>query len=353
MAAVLIATVTSPRLTSRPGAIARAPIMDWSKLIPCLAALALSCSSGVDGGPSGGPGSGSGHGSSDGSSLGPRVVCTTAMIGDLALEIGGDAAEVEVLFGSDMDPHLFRPTRDDVKLLMAADIVLYNGLHLEGYLVEALGRVEDSGVEVIPVAERVLLDGELLVSGQAPDPHVWMDASVWSRVPGLIAGALGQASPANQRTFTERAAVVEARLIAADEQYRDAFASLAPDRRVLLTAHDAFGYFGRRYGLEVHGIQGVSTTSEASLNAIEELVHLVVERQIPAVFFESTVSERNVRALVEGARARGQDLQVGGVLHADAPGQAGTFEQMLRSNVSTILGALGTDDDAGAQEVAR
>ena len=298
-----------------------------SKFLPLLAALALSCSGSVDADLT----------------EGPRVVCTTAMIGDLAREVAGDHASVSTLFGADMDPHLFRPTRDDVKLLMAADLVLYNGLHLEGYLADALERVGDSGVEVIPVAERVLLEDERIDSEAAPDHHVWMDASIWSRVPLLIAGALGQQRPSAGAAFTSRAAAIEARLLAADEAYRGSFGALAPDRRMLLTAHDAFRYFGRRYGLEVRGIQGVSTTSEASLSTIEELVNVVVERDIPAVFFESTVSERNVKALLEGARARGHVLRIGGVLHADAPGDAVTYEAMLESNVRTILSALGAE----------
>ena len=311
--------------------------MARSKLLPLLAGLALSCSGSVDAGLS----------------EGPRVVCTTAMIGDLAREIAGTEATVVTLFGADMDPHLFRPTRDDVKLLMAADLVLYNGLHLEGYLADALQRVGDSGIEVIPVAEQVLLANERLDSGPAPDPHVWMDASIWSRVPGVVASALVEQRPSASAAFNTRAAAIEARLLAADEEYRESFRALAADHRVLLTAHDAFRYFGRRYGLEVRGIQGVSTTSEASLSTIEDLVNVVVERNIPAVFFESTVSERNVKALLEGARARGQDLRIGGVLHADAPGAAGTYEGMLESNVTTILSALGAGREASGEATVR
>ncbi len=329
--------VTSRAVVSGQRARGRPVHMAPSRILPLVAALALSCSDRVDAGRT----------------EGPRVVCTTAMIGDLAREIAGDEASVSTLFGADMDPHLFRPTRDDVRLLMAADLVLYNGLHLEGYLTDALERVGDSGVEVVPVAEEVLLEDERIDSGPAPDPHVWMDASIWSRVPGLIAGALGQQRPSMGAAFTARAAAIEARLLAADRAYQESFNALAPDRRVLLTAHDAFRYFGRRYGLEVRGIQGVSTTSEASLSTIEELVNVVVERDIPAIFFESTVSERNVQALVEGARARGHGLQVGGVLHADAPGAAGTYEGMLQSNVTTILGALGAGHEAAAEADVR
>ena len=306
-------------------------------VLPLLVALPLSCSGGVE--------------AERTESL--VVVCTTAMIGDLAQEVAGDGASVSTLFGPDMDPHLFRPTRDDVKLLMKADLVLFNGLHLEGYLTDALERVAESGVEVIPVAERILQEGEQLDSDQAPDPHVWMDASIWSRVPSVVAEALGQRRPAERTAFTARAAAVEDRLLAADEAYRTAFLALPPNRRVLLTAHDAFRYFGRRYGLEVRGIQGVSTTSEASLGTIEELVGVVVERDIPAIFFESTVSERNIKALLEGATARGHDLRIGGVLHADAPGAAATYEGMLASNVTTILGALGPQSEPAAEAHVR
>ena len=298
--------------------------MAHPKLLLCLSALALSCS-------------GSDPASADRQ---PRVVCTTAMIGDLAREVAGDTASVTTLFGPDMDPHLFRPTRDDVKVLMGADLVLYNGLHLEGYLTEALERVGASGVEVVAVAEQVLLEDELISDGAAPDPHVWMDPSIWSRVPALIAGELTERRPDDAADLSARATTMTARLTRADQRFEASFAELPRARRVLLTAHDAFQYFGRRYDLEVRGIQGVSTTSEASLSHIEALVEIVVERQIPAVFFESTVSERSVKALVEGARALGQDLQIGGVLHADAPGSAETYEGMLASNVKTILGAL-------------
>ena len=283
---------------------------------------------------------------------GTTVLCTTAMIGDLAREIAGDEVEVLTLFGPDVDPHLFRPTRDDVAALMAADLVLHNGLHLEGYLTEALERVAGSGVEVIAVAERVTTGAERLVDAEAADPHVWMDPTLWARVPDLIAGALAVEVPEAAGAFEGRADALEARLLEMDRSFEAAFLELPTERRVLLTAHDAFGYFGRRYGLEVRGIQGVSTASEASLNRVEDLVNTIVDRRIPAVFFESTVSEKNVRALVEGARARGHALRIGGVLHADAPGDAETYEGMLRSNVAVIVGGLAAGAAPGP-EVAR
>lgn len=270
----------------------------------------------------------------------PLVVCTTAMVGDLATEIAGDDAEVVVLFGPDVDPHLFRPTRDDVAILMRADLVLYNGFHLEGYLTEALERVADSGTRVVAVAERLLAEDEVLAGGGAPDPHVWMDPSLWRRACPLVASLIEDLAPAAATDLEERARSLSARLGALDERFAEQLAGIPAERRVLVTAHDAFGYFGRRYGITVEGIQGVSTASEAGLRAIEDLVDLVVERELPAVFFESTVSERNVRALVEGAKKQGREVVVGGVLHADAPGDAGTYEAMLEHNVATLIAAL-------------
>ena len=335
--------VTSQRLRSAPRSgptshrmRSLAPtLLLAAALLPCVGAL--SCAGEV---AAGAPGV-------------PQVLCTTAMIGDLAREVAGEDAQVITLFGADVDPHLFRPTRDDVRALMAADLVLHNGLHLEGHLTEALERVGGAGVEVIAVAERITSPEERLRSADADDPHVWMDPALWSRVPGLVAEALGREVPGARAELERRADALEARLLELDRTCAEAFATLDPERRVLLTAHDAFGYLGRRYDLEVRGIQGVSTASEASLGTIEELVDTVVERGIPAVFFESTVSERNVRALVEGARSRGHELRVGGVLHADAPGAAGTYERMVAANVETIVGGLAADAPCSAPEVAR
>jgi len=280
---------------------------------------------------------------------GKTIVCTTAMIGDIAREVAGDDVEVFVLFGPDVDPHLFRPTRDDVATLMRADVVLYNGFHLEGYLTDAIHRVAEGGVQVFAVAEQILDSHEIIRNANVPDPHVWMDPSLWLRSADLVAGIVGDLVPASRSDANARAADLAARLAAFDAECATRLARIPEERRILLTAHDAFSYFGRHYGVMVEGIQGVSTASEASLHSIEGLVDLIVERRLPAVFFESTVSERNVKALVEGARARGHLVAIGGVLHADAPGDATTYEGMLRHNIDTIVSTLSTATEVAAR----
>ncbi|MEL6430749.1 MAG: zinc ABC transporter substrate-binding protein [Planctomycetota bacterium] len=281
----------------------------------------------------------------------PLVVCTTVMIGDLALDLAGDDARVEVLFGPDVDPHLFRPTRDDVALLLDADLVLWNGLHLESNLQETLERVETDGARVVPVAEVVAkrADAVLMEGDDAEDPHVWMDVPLWTQVAELVADELAALVPgADAGALLERRTTLIAKLEALDAEATNLLNGVPEDRRTLVTAHDAFAYFGRRHGFEVHAIQGISTASEAGLRAIEDLVTLVVEREVPAVFFESTVAERSVRALIEGAEARGHRVTVGGTLHSDAPGEAATYVGMIAHNARTISAALGSTSAASS-----
>ena len=275
------------------------------------------------------------------------IVCTTAMIGDVVEEIAADDCDVVVLFGPDVDPHLFRPTRDDVSTLMRADVVIYNGFHLEGHLTETLERVAEADVEVVALAERSVEGDEILEDGGAPDPHVWMDPSLWLRTTDVVAGSVAEHGDGDRSASDERAARGAERLALLDAECAERLSAIPAERRVLLTAHDAFGYFGRRYDVTVEGIQGVSTASEAGLRAIEALVALVVERRLPAVFFESTVSARNVAALVEGANAAGHAVRIGGVLHADAPGDAVTYEGMLRHTLETIVSALAPPSAGG------
>ena len=275
----------------------------------------------------------------------PLVVCTTTMIGDLATEIAGEDLRVEVLLGPEVDPHLFRPTRDDVARLLAADVVLWNGFHLESNLQETLERLEDEGKTVVPVGERATPPALVLeVDEGTADPHVWMDVSIWARAAATTGEVLLEAAPTDATSaITERTKHLVQSLVELDEEIALAFEGIPSNARTLVTAHDAFSYFGRRYGFRVHAIQGISTSSEAGLRAIEELVALVVERQIPAVFFESSVSERSVRALVEGAHAEGHAVSLGGTLHADAPGDAGNYIGMVRHNASALAAALAPD----------
>lgn len=277
----------------------------------------------------------------------PRVVCTVAMITDVAAAIAGDRAEVVGLLSAGIDPHLYKPTRTDVAALLGADLVLYNGLHLEGKMTDVLERVEASGVAVRAVAE-ALDESVLLVPADGAgqhDPHVWMDPLAWAEVAGAVADALADRWPEHGAEFRARADAYRAQLRDLHEYAAKVLATVPAERRVLVTAHDAFGYFGRRYGFEVVGIQGLSTESEAGVRDIERIVALLVERGVPAVFVESTVSDRNIRALLEGARARGHTVEIGASLYSDAMGEAGTYEGtyvgMIDHNVTAIARALG------------
>lgn len=285
------------------------------------------------------------QGATDGASTQGKlqVVCTTTMIGDIVKEVAGDLADVEVLFGPTVDPHLFRATRDDVASLLSADLVFVNGFGLEGYLQPTLEQVKETGIDLVSAAEEILDEGEAMTDADVPDPHVWMDASLWSRLPDEVAARLASERPADAalpETLKARARAVAERLKALDAYAEESLRTIPEASRTLVTAHDAFRYFGRRYGVRVEGIQGLSTASESGLDALEQLVDLLVSSKIAAVFVESTVSDRNVKALIEGAAARDHEVALGGTLHSDAPGAAGTYEAMMRHNVDTIVGAL-------------
>lgn len=276
-----------------------------------------------------------------------RVVCTTGMIGDVARRIAGEHASVEVLMGEGVDPHLYRATRTDIAALMGADVVFYNGLLLEGKMTDALVRGATAGRKVYAVTELIPED-ELLQPEEMEghyDPHVWMDPLAWKTTVEVIRDALSEAAPEHAGAFGENAAVYSGELDALHAYCAGAFSSVPEGRRVLVTAHDAFNYLGRRYGFEVVGIQGISTESEAGVRDIERLVDMLVARQIPAVFVESTVPDRNVRALIAGCRARGHGVSIGGSLFSDAMGPPGTYEGtyvgMMDQNATTIARALG------------
>lgn len=277
-----------------------------------------------------------------------KVAATVSMVADAVRAVGGDRVEVTSLLGEGVDPHTYRPTRSDIARLSGADMILASGLHLEAQLVEplkSLGR----GKQVTYVAEAIGRD-RLLIDAEYPDradPHVWMDPKLWQIAVEAVRDALIKRDPAGRATYEAGAKAYQAELARLDDYTRTILASVPERARVMVTAHDAFSYFGRAYGFEVEGIQGVSTESEAGLKRVEQLVSLVVSRGVKAVFFESSVPERNVRALVEGAAARGHKVAVGGELYSDALGTPGTYEGtligMLDHNATTIARALGGD----------
>ena len=274
------------------------------------------------------------------------------MIADAARRVGGDLVEVRSLMGSGVDPHSYRQTRSDIVALTRADLVLWHGLYLEAQMerfFEDLGRKR----AVVAVADALPKDDLLShpdYEGRY-DPHVWMDPKTWIAVVDEVTRALTKAQPAGAETFAQNASTYRAELEKLATYAAETVAQVPESQRVLVTAHDAFSYFGRAFGFEVIGIQGISTNSEAGLNRISALVDELVEREIGAVFVETSVSDRNMRALVEGAAARGHEVVIGGSLYSDAMGEPGSYEGtyigMIDHNVTTIARALGAPVDAG------
>lgn len=275
----------------------------------------------------------------------PLALCTVGMVGDMVRAIGGTAIRTETLIGEGVDPHLFRPTRNDIARILAADMVFANGHRLEGRMGDVLERARAAGKPVMMVAEALPRD-RLRAHADYPDvadPHVWMDPTLWAEAAGPVAAMLERAAPG--APAAANLAEFRARLARLDAYGRQVLGSIPERQRVLVTAHDAFAYFGMRYGLDVDSIQGLSTEAEANLARIEALVARLVDRRIPAVFAESSVPDRAVRALIEGAGARGQRVALGGTLFADSMGRPGTYEGtyegMIDHNVTTIARALG------------
>lgn len=280
------------------------------------------------------------------------IVTTIAQIGDLAAAIVGDAADVTIMMGEGVDPHSYQQTRTDMVLLNRADVVIYNGLYLEAQMEDLLLDMAERK-PVLAYAE-TLPDDRLLPSmdyeGRA-DPHAWMNPRLWGEGVDDMVALLGEVDPDNAALYAANADAYLAELDAIAGYAEATLATVPPEARVVISAHDAFNYFGDAYGFDVLGIQGLSTESEAGLQQIEAMIDLLVERQAGAVFVETSVADRNVRALIEGAAARGHAVEIGGELFSDAMGSAGTYEGtyvgMLDHNVTTITRALGGDAPAG------
>jgi len=273
------------------------------------------------------------------------VVCTVGMITDVARIIGADRAQVFGLMGEGVDPHLYKASPGDIRRLTQANIVLYGGLHLEGRLGDVLAKLGDGKV-VRAVSETI--DPKLLrtppeFEGQH-DPHVWFDVSLWMKAVEAVRDAYIAADESGREGYESRAAAYLKELAELHTWCETEIARVPEKSRVLITAHDAFGYFGHAYGIEVRAIQGISTDSEAGVSGINNLVDLIVSREIPAVFVESSVPRKTIDALVEGCTARGHKVKVGGELFSDAMGKDGTAEGtyvgMVRHNVRTIVDAL-------------
>ena len=274
-----------------------------------------------------------------------RVVATTGMIADAVRNVGGDRVDVTGLMGPGVDPHLYRPTASDVSTLENADIIFYNGLELEGRMTDIFVRLART-TPTVPVAQDI--PTESLLDSQdyedAHDPHVWFDVNLWQSVVRVIEAELAELDPAHADDYRENADSYVAELEELDAYVFDLIETIPPDSRVLITAHDAFGYFGHRYGVEVIGLQGISTAAEAGAADVQNLTRLIIEREIKAVFIETSVPAATIEAVRAAVRSQGFEVEIGGELFSDAMGNAGTPEGtyigMITHNADTISSAL-------------
>ncbi len=274
-----------------------------------------------------------------------RVVATIGMITDIVSQVGGERVQVDGLMGPGVDPHLYKASEGDVTRMAGADVIFYGGLHLEGKMTEVFERMRG---RILTVAVTDGIDRALLLKPPefqgVYDPHVWFDVTLWMKAVEQVAETLAKIDPGHGEAYRANAKAYLGKLSELHTYVKARAEELAPSRRVLITAHDAFNYFGRAYGFEVRGLQGISTVSEAGTADIQALAKLIVERKIPAVFVETSVSPRTVEALKEAVRARGFDVEIGGNLYSDAMGNPGTPEGtyigMVRHNIDTIVSAL-------------
>lgn len=277
-----------------------------------------------------------------------KVVATIGMVADVVRAVGGDHVEVSQICGPGVDPHLYKATRDDVVMLSDSDMVFYSGLMLEGKMSDTLIKMARSR-PVIAVTEAI--DESLLLEPEDFeghfDPHVWNDVSTWAKTADAIKLALSEFDPTHETEYATNAAAYLDELTALHEYGVEALGTVPEDSRVLITSHDAFNYLGRAYDLDVQGVQGISTESESGVRRISELVDTLVEKNVKAVFIENSVPRKSIDSLIEGAKAKGHDVVVGGELYSDAMGEAGSYEGtyvgMLDHNITTIARALGGD----------
>ncbi len=274
------------------------------------------------------------------------VVATVSMIGDALHKIAGDRATVVTLMGEGVDPHLYRQTQSDIAAMVRADAVFWNGLYLEAQLEEFLEKLAKRK-PVFAIGEAVPEDlrRSSVAYPDRYDPHIWMTPDLWPYVVEAARDALIGLDPEGADIYAANTKDYLLQVSALAAYTHESLATVPKDKRVLVTAHDAFGYFGRSYDFEVVGIQGLSTESEAGLQRVDQIVSLIVERNIQSIFVETSVPVRNVRALIEGAAAQGHKVVVGGQLFSDAMGSAGTYTGtyigMIDSNVTLITNSLG------------
>ncbi|WNK20330.1 zinc ABC transporter substrate-binding protein [Halomonas piscis] len=275
-----------------------------------------------------------------------NVVTTIGMIADVASEVGGECVAAEPMMGPGVDPHLYQASASDVQTLRNADQILYAGYSLEGQLGEVLENFSRQKTTVAVSPESIDLSRLLTADDvYGIDPHVWMDVSLWAQTVDTISKTFIEARPECEDRIQDNADAYSKKLAALHEWIEESAATVPEQQRILVTAHDAFNYFGRAYGIEVEGIQGISTDAETGIADIRRITDLVIEREIPAIFIESTINPRPVQAVIDSAEKRGHEVEIGGQLYSDALGEKGTADGtyigMLYTNTKTIVEALG------------
>ncbi len=274
-----------------------------------------------------------------------QVVATIGMITDAVERVGGSRVEVEGLMGPGIDPHLYKASEGDLRRLERADVIFFGGLHLEAKMADVLERIEDQRATraVTDRMPRRRLIRSAAFAGNF-DPHVWFDVQLWSFAVQEVRETLVELDPGSAGLYGRNAAAYLQELEELDAYVREQARRVPADRRVIITAHDAFNYFGRAYGFGVRGLQGISTAAEAGAGDVQALARFIADRRIPAIFVESSVSPRTIQAVREAVRSRGFDVEIGGSLFSDAMGSPGTPEGtyigMVRHNVDTIVAGL-------------
>ena len=272
-----------------------------------------------------------------------RIVTTTTMLSDLIKTIGGDKVEVEGLMGEGVDPHLYIASAGDAEKLSKADLIVYGGLHLEGKMTEIFEKMRGLKKRVLNVGD--LLDkNKINMEDNTPDPHVWFDTELWAEEAKAVTEELSRMDEKNKDYYEQNLKNYGTALNELTEYVKKRIEEIPEKSRVLVTAHDAFGYFGRQFGLEVKAIQGVSTDSETGTKNIDELANFIVERNIKAIFVESSVPKKSVEALQEAVKGKGKEVKIGGELYSDSLGDkehnSETYIKTVKSNADTIADAL-------------
>ena len=274
-----------------------------------------------------------------------RVVTTIGMITDIVQNVGGDRVNATGLMGPGIDPHLYRASEGDVARLAGADLIFYNGLHLEGKMAGVLERMQDQvkTVAVTRAVDRAILLAPPEFEG-AYDPHLWFDVTLWMKAVERVRDTLIEVDKGSAELYRANTKAYLAKLEELHNYVKEQADRISPDQRVLVTAHDAFNYFGRTYGFEVRGLQGISTTAEAGTADVQALVRFIVERRVPAMFVETSVPRQSIEAVQAAVKAKGFSVKIGGQLFSDAMGASGTPEGtyigMVRHNIDTIVASL-------------